>query len=304
MRKKIMIMVFALLLPLLVGCTAKKNGQDVEDFVMYKNIQNDGLIKEEHDLPRLATKEVVKEVLDLMNKGSVKEEFESVFQGGVKVQNISFERTNLYLDFNTKYRKMDITSEVLLRSALVQTLTQFENISTVSFTINEEEAVNTDGRTLTNMTNNDFVQNIGSSIHSTLTAELTLFYGNEKGEKLVKTSKSVKYNSNSTIEKLVVDQLLKGPKKKGQEATIPADTTVLNVTVKDKICYVNLSESFITSPLKVSPEVCVYSIVNSIIENSTVDKVKLSVGGDTNVLFQGIIDLNRPLSSRQDLVKE
>lgn len=304
MRKKIIMMAFILTFSLLIGCSSKKGPRDYDTFILYKTTQNDGLIKEEYDLPSLATKEVVSKVLDLMKEDSEKGEYVSTFPKEVQIQKTTFDDENITLDFNEKYKEMSTTSEVLLRSALVQTLTQFENVYTVSFTINSEEVINPDGRELTGMTTSDFVQNIGSSIHSTLTADLILYYGNGNGDKLVKTTKSVKYNSNSTIEKLVMDQLLKGPKSKEQEATMPADTTVLNVTVKDKICYVNLSESFLTGAMKVSPEVCVYSIVNSIMVNSTVEKVQISVGGDTNVMFQGIIDLSKPLSDRADIIKE
>lgn len=54
---------------------------------------------------------------------------------------------------------------------------------------------------------------------------------------------------------------------------------------KDGICYVNLDESFLTVEGNVSTDVSVYSIVNSLVELSTVNKVQILVNGEVPASF-------------------
>ena len=51
----------------------------------------------------------------------------------------------------------------------------------------------------------------------------------------------------------------------------------------------------------VSPELTVYSLVNSIVEAGDANEVQISVNGETDVKYQGVIDLSKPLSRNLEL---
>ena len=75
----------------------------------------------------------------------------------------------------------------------------------------------------------------------------------------------------------------------GLHPTINPNTKVINITTKDGICYVNLDENFLTVPENVSMEAEVYSIVNSLVELSNINKVQIMVNGEvptTSSIFQ------------------
>ena len=55
---------------------------------------------------------------------------------------------------------------------------------------------------------------------------------------------------------------------------------------RDGICYVNLNETFLTQIYNVSADVAIYSIVNSLAELSTVNKVQISINGDTSGTYR------------------
>ena len=55
----------------------------------------------------------------------------------------------------------------------------------------------------------------------------------------------MEYNSNISLEKLIVEQLIAGPPFEGAYPTIPSETKLLNISIKDNICYVNLDEGFL-----------------------------------------------------------
>ena len=83
--------------------------------------------------------------------------------------------------------------------------------------------------------------------------------------------------------------MIKGPLKEVQAGnedgypTINPAVTILGVTVRDRVCYVNLSKEFLTPVYDVTSQVALYSIVNSLVELPGVNKVQFSIDGDTNV---------------------
>ena len=99
---------------------------------------------------------------------------------------------------------------------------------------------------------------------------------------------------------------MKGPKSQACQATLPADTILLGVSVKDGICYVNFDEGFLSQKYQVSPELVVFSIVNSLVENGggEVRAVQISVNGETDITFQNTVDLSHPFERNPDLMEE
>ena len=72
------------------------------------------------------------------------------------------------------------------------------------------------------------------------------------------------------------------------------------VIVRDKI---ELSIKDIQKIIDVLPEVTVYSIVNSLIELQSVNKVQISVDGNPNVIFRDTIDLAVLFERNLDIMK-
>ena len=54
----------------------------------------------------------------------------------------------------------------------------------------------------------------------------------------------------------------------------------------------------------VTPQVMIYSIVNSIVEEGEVSKVQILINGETTVQFQGNISFEEPFTRNLDLVKK
>ena len=147
------------------------------------------------------------------------------------------------------------------------------------------------------------MQNSGSALHSYQDATLKLYFSNETGDALKEETVTVKYSSNVSMEKLIVEQILKGPSQSGEYPTLNPDTKVLGVTVKEGICYVNLDENFLNVTYDVTPEVAIYSLVNSLIEGTDASKVQISVNGETKVSYMDSLDLSEPLKMNGNLVQ-
>ena len=106
---------------------------------------------------------------------------------------------------------------------------------------------------------------------------------------------------NTSLEKLVVDQLLAGPQAGGQPV-IPKDTRVLGVSNTDGICYVNLDRTFASAELTVADYIPVYAIVNSLTDLKTVNRVQITIGGAADVPFHSV-SLAEPLDRNESYVK-
>ena len=115
---------------------------------------------------------------------------------------------------------------------------------------------------------------------------------------------SVRYNSNISTERLIIDQLIKGPAGDGLQPVIPPETKVIGVSVKDAVCYVNLDEGFLNNTCVTDPQLTVYAIVNSIVDGGACSQVQISVNGESNLEYMGSVNLSKPLSRDQDFVED
>lgn len=290
MKKRIGMLLSVLLCVILCACE-QQNGAE-EMYVYYLNADGNALIQETY--PQMT----VEEALDNLKT-------HSVLPKEVEIE--EFKLNNGYLDiyFNSAYGELSKSTEVLVRAAFVQTLVQVENVSFVSFYVGEQPLTDSDGNAIGMMRAEDFVQSTGSSIDSYQTTNLTLYFANKDG-KLLSTSKktNIRYNVNTSIERLVVEQLIKGTSSSGAQSTVPKTTTILGVSVKEGICYVNLDSKFETDSYDLSPEVAIYSIVNSVIENGNVTRVQILIDGANDVIYKNKIDLSRPLEWNATLLEE
>ncbi len=222
------------------------------------------------------------------------------------VQILNYETVGdiLRLNFNAAYRQMEPVEEILCRAAIVKNFVQFEGISYVQFTIEGEDLVDSKGNIVGMMGSNSFLENSGKDITAYQYTELELYFANKSGDKLVKEKRSVYYTSNSPIEKVVVEQLIRGPKEEGHYATLPANTGILSVTQVDVIAYVNLDQRFVSEALTIQQELPVYSIVNSLIATGNVQKVQIAVNGETKTTFREGMELEKLYEANPDIVEE
>ena len=113
----------------------------------------------------------------------------------------------------------------------------------------------------------------------------TLYFTNKNGDKLVAEQRSVRYRRNLPKATVVLEQLARGPLEKGHYPTIPENSEVLSLTRANGICYVDYNSVFQDYALDVSEQIAVYSVVNTLIAATDVDKVEISIEGNKEVTF-------------------
>ena len=95
---------------------------------------------------------------------------------------------------------------------------------------------------------------------------------------------------------------MRAMRKLGLFSTLPPETRILNISVTDNICYVNFDDSFLKNTLSVKEYIPVYSIVNSLVENTGVNRVQISVNGSNDSLLKEVFPLNQMFEQNLDCI--
>ncbi len=203
--------------------------------------------------------------------------------------------------FTDSYNKLSAEDEVMFRAAYVKTVTQIDGIKYVCFYVNEQPLMDALGKAVGIMLASDFMEDIGTGTYRTW-VDLSLYYADANADKLVPEKITVGYGRDASIERVIIEQLIKGPGEENHLRTVPATLTLLGVNTKDGVCYVNFDSTLTDVVVPVTPAVTIYSIVNSLCELSTVNKVQISVKSNTNIMFRDTIDLSSPLERSLDII--
>lgn len=201
------------------------------------------------------------------------------------VTGTTLQNGTLTVFLSSDYEELETVREILTRAALVNTLCQIDGVDSVSFLCGDHPLTNEDGSVVTAMNSDMFIFNSGKEIMNYEKVRLHLYFANEDGDQLVDTYRNVVYNSNISMERLVVEQVLKGPNSDVVFPTLNPAAKVLSVTTRDGVCYVNLDQAFLTEPYGVTSQVAIYSLVNSLTELSSVSAVQITIEGKTGKAF-------------------
>ncbi len=209
------------------------------------------------------------------------------------VQNFTIEEVRLTdgamtVTLSEDYEALTGVKEILTRAALVDTLCQLETVDSVSFLCGDHSLYDSDGNPIGAETADMFIYSSGKEMDNYAKVQLHLYFADEDGTQLVDTWRTVVYNCNVPLERVVVEQVLKGPDSEVVFPTVNADTKILSITTRDGICYVNLDQTFLTDPYSVTAQVAIYSLVNSLTELSTVQAVQFAIDGDSSRSFMEV----------------
>lgn len=278
-----------LLAVLLAGCSSEEpQGTPID--ISYLNKNETKLVTETHYLTSTDTKDMIVEVLTLLCSVPDNKELKATLTSGINVVTYSYDGEQVIVSLGEKYRELSRTTEVLTRAALVRSLTNIPEVNYVMLTVNGESLTDMSGNAIGIMTSDMFVNNAGAQVETVdSTVTLRLYFANEEGSGLVAVNRELAHNadvSNVPMEKLVVEQLISGPVNGETWPTISPDTKLVNITVRDNICYLTFDSAILTAVNNVTTDVTIYSIVNSLVELSNINKVQISIDGNKDGKFR------------------
>lgn len=301
-KKRLWILLLAVVVLVLGGCKSEKEEADGYQ-IYYLNAEQTKISGKAYDTKETDTEKLVAEFLKALAKDPEDVDYRKPIPNEVELLKTKLEGNQLSIWFDTDYYNMDAASEVLCRAAIVRTVTQIPDVNCVSIFIGDSPLVDAKNNVVGLMTVESFVENPKEQINSLQEATITLYFSNKNGDGLVTEKRDVHYSSNISMEKLIVEQLLKGPEKKDAKSAIPSGTKLVSVSAVDGVCYVNFDEGFTNQDYEIQEPIVIYSIVNSLSELSTVSKVQISVNGSTKGVYRDSYKLDKVYERNLDYVK-
>ena len=304
MKKLKIFLLLTMCMFLMTGCKKEEVLEEGQSAIYYLNKDGTSVVPVAYEITGETAEKKIEELLLKLEEAPESVDYRRTIPENVTLLQYTLDRKQLYLDFSSEYLNLDKATEVLVRAAVVHTMTQVEEVSYIGFQIAGEPLKDTKGNNIGLMNANTFLDNMGSEENATKIVKLNLYYANKSGDKLKTQSSVLEYNANVAVEKVVVEQLIAGPSEEGFFATIPKDTKVMSITTKDGVCYVNLDTAFTGQGYDVLGAVTIYSIVNSLTEISGINSVQILVNGETSITYKDNISLETIFQRNPEIIEK
>lgn len=300
--KKVLFSLALLLLLAMAGCG---EGNEKNEYkVYYKDREGFKLVEKDYSSNTEDASILVRELMEAMNKPPKTDDYKVIKSDNVELLDYSIKNKVAFLYFNSGYEQMDAVSKILFRTAIVKSLTQIEGIDYVSIYQGGELIKYSNGNIIGLMAADDFIDDADSQMSNLTWTDLKLYFADADGDGLQPQTIQVAYSKSVNIERVIVEQLIVGPNGNGVKPTLPTDATVLGVSVKNGVCYVNLNQSMSQSMVNVTAEVSIYSIVNSLCELPNINSVSIAIDGKTDVKFRETISLDTAFEPNMEIVSQ
>lgn len=252
-------------------------------------------------------KQTVSEIVNLLSDNNGSEEYLSAIPEAFTYVGSGLETNHNKLDltFNIVYDKVDAETLLFFKCCVVKTLLQIDGVESVALSLrdvtdsDEETAIKTE-----TFDQSSFTLSFGEQNGYTQTGTLVLYFANESGDYLKEYHKTIEISNNTSLPRLVVESLIAGPEEKGYTPTLSKKTTIKNISLKDGICYVDLSDEFYETDNPLKNNIIVYSIVNSLTDLPTVTKVQFLRNGEKQEFFRESMPFDGSFEQNLDLIKQ
>ena len=291
----------------LAGCHKDKatvTPGEGEIVIYYSNASCSRLISKIYTPQHEQTVELARELYAKMQEGGYEDTIPAV-AADITISDISLSGNTMSIALQGPWDTMRAPNRMLFLAAVTRTLTQLKDVDGILFTMNGEALTDESGNMMGVLRSASFVDNAVDNPEDYREAVIALYFANEAMDGLVKVERTVVYRSSSSMERIVVEQLLRGPEDSGAKASLPNTASLLSINVRDGVCYVNFDSKFITEVLGSYDYVPVYSVVNSLTELPNVDKVQISINGSFETGFQrDILSFAIPFTRNMKYVEE
>lgn len=307
--KKLFSAVLALVLAcsLLTGCTVETQEEKVDSgsnqyYLYYVNKDETKVVKERYQPEQESEEFMLQDFTGILNAQEGSGDNLALLPSGVQLVTYRLNESLLELEFNSDYSEMSRAREILVRAGVARTFLQIPGVTGIKIFIESEELKDSKGQAVGVIDGNTFVEMWGSDKDAYRYDTFTLYFTDKTGEHLVAEQRNVYYKRILPRERVILEQLAKGPMVKGHYPTIPQETEILGVEVSDDVCYVDFSSAFSDSGIDIPVNTMIYSVVNSLLDTASADKVQISVEGDTEATLSDGTSLYSLFSKNTDLV--
>ncbi|HAU87327.1 MAG TPA: hypothetical protein DCW90_18135 [Lachnospiraceae bacterium] len=272
----------------LMGCNKKEHSENKKNEyeIYYCNSEETELVSASYEAKATDAMDLISELIDAMSKVPKSLQYKKVKPDNVEL--LTFELNDdgqLILHFNSNYSNLTGISEIFLRAAVVKMMCQIKGVECVEIYVEDQPLMQSADKPYGFETAEDFIDNTGRETNFSQNVTMSLYFANKKGNRLKEVDVSVTYDGTISLEQLIIQRLIDGPgvikniENEEVKATIPKGTVVQKTAIREGVCYVYLNKKFMNKLPDITDEVAIYSIVNSLCEMSSINKVQFMIDG-------------------------
>lgn len=306
MRRILKIMTLILLTIFLVSCNKDKESKNITIYYPSKG----------NEVVAFSTKEIevssndksvlldkVKEAL-LVGLESKEEGYKNVYNDIVKISYVTLENRLLVVNFVGDYYALNLAERLALKTGIAKSYSNFTFVEDIRFLQNGQAIIDENGEKMQDLKLEDLMIEPNSKFASGNIANYNLYFGTADGKMLYREERALEVQTPTLLAKELVEELIEGPSIEGLLNTIPKQTKIRELELKDGICYVDFSKEFDTKHPggEAAETLTIYSIVNTLTELPTIEKVQFLIDGEKNSEYQGYYDFSSPFTRNSTLI--
>lgn len=134
--------------------------------------------------------------------------------------------------------------------------------------------------------------------------DLNIYFASSKDNNSSELSKEERVlKKDEMLGETIINELIKGPSSKSNlKSILPKETRLLSFSIKDSIAYINLSKEANINMTDIQEELCIKSIIWSVTQISSVEKIKFLIENKDTDLWGGHFNLSKPIG-KEDIEK-
>lgn len=313
MKKKVWV-VLCVLLCLVTACGNQKQEATTQEplganelYLYYVNTDKTDVVRKIYTPQEHIIDDEIKELMGRLSGVDSTIEYQASVPEGISYTgcNTEHQHGRVELMFNVAYASVDAEALLFFKTCVVKTLLQIPEINSVTLTLTDMANSNQETATVSeNFDQDSFTMSFGGENGYKQKGTIVLYFANETGDALKEYRKNIEISNTTSLDRLVVESLIEGPQMEGYMRTLSEDTTIRNISVKDGICYVDLSEEFYNTDNSLKNDIIVYSIVDSLAELPTVTKVQFLRNGEKQQYFRETMEFDGIFERNLDLIEE
>ncbi len=258
--------------------TAGRNKAEVD--LYFINTAGTGIVSSKKTVKYRDDNELVYNTLEKLRRGPSSGRLGEVMSRDTEIYSANFDNSGrLTVEFSQEFLLDDPSKNVLNTYAVVKTLCSTACVSEVKVLAEGQPIRDRDGNALDFISASDI--NIQTEEYHSEVRQVALYFTDKDESKLVREMRSITITDQQPIEQYIINELIKGTDEKGLKSLLSDNTVLVSVNVEDNICYLNFKSGFLTDNSRDENHnrLVIYSIVNSLTELQTINRVQLYMDG-------------------------
>ncbi len=266
------------------------------------NETGDTIISEERALQYENEEYLVDAVLTELKKGPQNSKYMPIFSDDVEVLSVIRDGNYITVDLSQQFLWEDNSKTLLTTYAIVKSLCQLSDVTSVMVTCRGNEITSSDGTVIGFLSDKDI-----DLVTDTMTKDskrIVLYFADKNEDCLVAQNRTIKITDTNPIEQYVVNELIKGSLSSDAKSIISPDTELISAQTTDNVCFVNFKSGFVEKNTgnEKRENLIIYSIVNSLCEINGVNSVQFLIDGKKIEKF-GSLDITNAFTKNPNISK-